>query len=72
MTHVLKFCLINTGWAKKSRQTHDHNSVRSQPIFKILSLSDSPVNLKQVTLRQSQTNDAIKDKLQGSAATYLR
>ena len=72
MTHVLKFCLINTGWAKKPHQTHGHNSVRSQPIFKILSLSDSTVNLKQVTLRQSQTNDAIEDKLQGSAATYLR
>ena len=35
-----------TGWAKKSElQTNDHNSVKSQPIYKIFSPEDSLVNL---------------------------
>jgi len=35
------------GGPKKPHQTHAHNSVRSEPIFKILSLEDSLVNSQQ-------------------------
>jgi len=74
------------GGQKTGPQTHDHNSVKSLPIYSFFSLEDSWVNLQLngnlpphlacVATLPCETlmsaKQAINDKLQGSVTTYFR
>ena len=76
-----------TGCAKSGPQTHDHNSVKTEPIKKIFTgrflgksvvkrILKIPLHLAYVATLPRETlilsKQAINDKLQGSVATYLR
>ena len=41
---------VYTGWAKKVRPQTRHNSVRSMPIYKFVSLKDSTPHLKYLAI----------------------
>ena len=73
---------------KTGPQTHDHNSVKSKPIYKFFFtgrflskfavkwILNIPPHLAYVATLPRETSmsakQAISDKLQGSVATYLR
>ena len=73
---------------KKTNRTHGHSSVKSQPIFEVISskfainwlLRYIPPHLVYMyvatppceTLGPNARKQAINNKLQGSVATYLR